>query len=233
MGATTYRALRLAARLVRVQTIRPTYLNLDRVDRDDGCVLACTHLSHIEPVLLSVAMRRQVHWMARREFYHTRVATFFLNRSGAIQIDRFGFPIAGIRSGASMAATGRCVGIFPEGGVTQGSESVLRGGPIKGGVCTIAIQADVPVVPVAVLGTDRLTTVRSWVPIPRKPVIVAIGEDIRPPAKAASRRSRRLQMVEAVVQGFQQLYAETISQLDIGDAPITQAVRDPSTNSVS
>ncbi len=228
MGATFYKILRTTAKLVRIQTIRQTCLNAHRADRDDGFILACTHLSHLEPIVLSAAIRRQVHWMARKEFYENRLSAFILNASGAIQIDRFGSPMPGIRAAARVAAEGKCIGIFPEGGVAQGSKSVLRGGPIKSGVCTIAIQADVPVVPAVILGTDKLTSVKSWIPFSRTPLCFAFGNDIRPPALIGSRRTRRIRMTKVVEHEFQQIYVDLITRLGINDSLITQVACDHS-----
>ncbi|MDP6890328.1 MAG: lysophospholipid acyltransferase family protein [Phycisphaerales bacterium] len=224
MGAIFYRTLRNAVRLVRIQTIRQTALNSDRVCRAGGFVLACTHISHIEPIVLSAAMRRQVHWVARQEFYRYGVARFILNASGAVPIDRFGSPIIGVRTAAQLARVGRCVGIFPEGGIAKGSQSVLGGGSIKGGACSIAIDASVPIVPAVILGTDGLTTVKSWIPLPRKPVFFAFGRDIHPPTSGGPRRSRRLQMKHAVEQEFRAVYSELVAALDSDHSKLTAAI---------
>jgi 1-acyl-sn-glycerol-3-phosphate acyltransferase len=231
MGVIFYRTLRSAARFIRIQAIRQTQLNADRADRDDGFVLACTHISHIEPLVLSAAMRRQVHWVSRREFYRFRISQFVLNAIGAVEIDRFGSALVGVRAAAKLAAAGQCVGIFPEGGVAQGQDSVLSGGAIKGGMCSIAIDANVPIVPVVMLGTDILTSVRSWIPPPRKQVCFAFGRDICPPASGESRHARRVQMTGAVEQEFRRVYSEIVSTLDIGHSQMTAVLRNQSIGS--
>lgn len=223
MGAIFYRMLRSAAQLIRVQAIRHTQLNADRVDRDGGFVLACTHISHIEPLVLSCGIGRQVRWVARREFYRYWLARCVLNTAGTVQIDRFGSPLVGIRNAARLAGAGECVGIFPEGGIAKGSNSILGGASAKGGMCSIAIEANVPIVPVVVLGTDRLETVASWIPLPRTHVCYGFGRDVCPPPRGESRHSRRVQMTHAVELEFRRLYADMIARVNIDHAKLPAA----------
>jgi 1-acyl-sn-glycerol-3-phosphate acyltransferase len=217
MSLASYKVMRLVVRFVWFHAIRQTLLHERRVDRSDGFILACTHIGHLEPLVISVAMRRQVHWMARKEFYRHGLPAALLKTSGAFQIDRYGSSITGIRTAAQLAEEGRCIGIFPEGGVVRDSQSVIHGGPIKGGICTIAIQAMVPVVPVVILGTEQLTRVKSWLPFRRTPLHIAFGSDIFPPTNGGSRRSRRLEMVHAVEGEFQRVYADLVDRVEMSD----------------
>jgi len=187
-------------------------LNADRADREGGFILACTHLSHLEPFVVSSVVERHVRWMARIEFYQSRWQAAALNSGGAFPVDRFGSPISSIRTAIRLAKSGEVVGIFPEGGVTQGRNSMLRGGPFKQGVCTIAVETRLPVLPVIVLGTDRLNRVSPWLPFRRGRLWTAFGNDVLPPERSESRREDRLNMALRLGEEFVRTYHSLLNQ---------------------
>ncbi|MBC7835820.1 MAG: 1-acyl-sn-glycerol-3-phosphate acyltransferase [Phycisphaerales bacterium] len=200
--------------------MRQLVLDGHRAQRAGGFILACTHLSHLEPILVSGIVERQIRWMARVEFYRRRWAAAALNLGGAFPVDRFGCSIRSIRTAVRLAKAGECVGIFPEGGVAQGRQSVLRGAPFKQGVCTIAIEARVPVVPVVVLGTDRLNQLGPWLPFRRGRVYCAFGSDIVPPPRSGSRRGDRIEMAVRLREEFQRVYHDLLSRSGITDEQV-------------
>lgn len=213
MGDLLYRSGRLACRLVKSQCLREVVLGSERADRPGGFILACTHLSHLEPFVVGCAVPRHVRWMARVEFYRPRWAAAILDWGGAFPVDRFGYSLPAVRKAIRLVNAGGIVGMFPEGGVAQGARSVLRGAPIKQGACTIAIQTRAPIIPVVVLGTDALNTPGPWLPFKRGRVWMAFGRSVPPPPRAGSRRLQRaamsLQLREEFVSAYQLLLRET------------------------
>ncbi len=192
-------------------------LNAERADRAGGFILACTHLSHLEPFLVSGIIDRQVRWMARIEFYRQRWSAVTLRLGGAFPVDRFGCSIRAVRTAVRLAESGECVGIFPEGGVAQGQQSILRGAPFKHGVCTIAIETRMPVVPVVVLGSDRLNRVGPWLPFRRARLYVAFGNEILPPPRSGSRRADRAEMAVRLRDEFVRVYHDLLSRSGLTD----------------
>src|SRR5262249_49924951 len=114
------------------------------------------------------------------------------------------------------------VGIFPEGGVVRGTDAVFRGGPMKRGVCVVGIRAGVPVVPVVVLGTERLNSVSPWLPARRGRLWIAFGREIQPPPlrPGVSRRGARFQMADQIQSEFIRAYRELLSHSGLADAQI-------------
>jgi len=220
MNVAFYKAGRLACRFIKIQCIRELVLHRERTDREGGFLLACTHLSHLEPFVAGMLVQRPVHWMARIEFYRRWWAAIALRLGGAVQVDRYGFSLPAVRRAIQLASAGKVVGIFPEGGVAQGTRSVLRGGPIKQGVCTIAIRARVPVVPVVMLGTDRLNRVGPWLPARRGQVWVAFGKDIAPPDRALGNRAARSEMSVRLGAEFQRLGRELMETARLSDSDV-------------
>jgi 1-acyl-sn-glycerol-3-phosphate acyltransferase len=217
MGAMFYRSGRMVCGLIKFQCIREVVIGSERADLDGGFLLACTHLSHLEPMVISCAVRRQVRWMAREEFYRPRWAAAVLNWGGAFPVDRFGYSLPAVRRAIGLAKSGNVVGVFPEGGVTQGPHSVMRGAPFKQGVCTVAIEARVPIIPVVVLGTEKLNRVGPWLPFRRGRVWMAFGESVSAPPRGRSRRMDRAEMSARLSDEFVRTYRGLLATTGLRD----------------
>ncbi len=216
-----YRLAVWIGRSIFVQTIRIRALRPEAPNRPGGYLLAISHLSHLEPFCVGIHMRRRVEWMTRIEFYRYRLIAFFLNRLGCFPVRRFGVPVSAIRNAIDRVRRGRVVGIFPEGGCARGSDSVLRGGPIKKGVCLIAMRAEAPVLPCVVLGTEKLNAADAWMPMGRGRLWIAYGARmVYPPAEFPDRRSARRIMAEELRAEFMSLYAELREQFGIRDQDV-------------
>jgi 1-acyl-sn-glycerol-3-phosphate acyltransferase len=207
-------------RFVGFNCIRSTVIHPERFNVSGGFVLACTHLSHLEPAIVGMLVKRKIDWMARIEFYRYRVVAMMLDALDAFPVNRQGVPVRAIRTAIERARAGRIVGIFPEGGVVHGSESAVRGGPIKKGACVIAYRAAVPILPVVVVGTDKLNRVGPWLPFRRARVWVAYGRLVHPRLDEPSRRIARNLMATDLQAEFQGLYQELCSRHGIDDREV-------------
>jgi 1-acyl-sn-glycerol-3-phosphate acyltransferase len=200
-------------------TMNVRTLRLEATERRGGYVLACSHLSHVDPFCVSVLTRRKIDWMARIEFFRSRLAAAYLRTIDAFPVDRFGVPVRAVRAAIARAAAGRVVGIFPEGGVVSGQASVCRGGRIKLGACMVAQRADVPIIPCVILGTHRLNCVLPWVPYRRANLWIAFGEPVHP-RRGANRRAARREMADELRGRFATLYREATEVFGIPDGEI-------------
>jgi 1-acyl-sn-glycerol-3-phosphate acyltransferase len=197
-------------RFVCLCCVRARILHRERANLPGGYILAVSHLSHVEPALVGALMDRKVDWMSRIEFYRYHICAAVLNAIDAFPVNRTGIPVRAIRTAIARVRAGRIVGIFPEGGVAQGPSSVMRGGPIKKGACLVALRASAPIVPVVVLGTDKLTRVAPWLPFKNAPIWMIFGEPLHPPGidPHLGRRGARDQMARDLQSRFQSLYHE-------------------------
>lgn len=213
MHRPTYALSCAIARFVAGMHVRHRIVHRERLQHHGPFIIACTHIGHLEPVLISSVLTRPVHWVARVEFYRNRFAAGYLNRTGTIPVNRNGVPVSTIRTAAAMLGEEKIVGIFPEGGRTHGLQQAIHGGPIKGGVCTIAMRAGVPIVPVVVLNIDAMHAVSNWMPGRRTTIQTLVGRPIMPchGGGRIGRRVNRQQMTEQLAQAFIELYAESKS----------------------
>jgi 1-acyl-sn-glycerol-3-phosphate acyltransferase len=202
---------------VRLKVIRP-----EATRRPGAYILACTHLSHIDPFLMSIMVRRtHINWMARIEFFKYRIFAWYMRWVSAIAVRRFGVPVSAIRLAIDRLSKGRVVGICPEGGVAQGKSSVMRGGPMKKGICLISCRTGTPVLPCIMLGTDKLNCVSSWLPFRRAKLWVVFGSRlVYPHVNNPDRRGARDAMAAELSREYQSLYAEAMKQFGLSDASV-------------
>ncbi len=207
-------------RFIGFQCVRTVVLHPERADRTGGFVLACSHLSHLEPFVVAALIRRRIDWMARIEFYGSRISTWFLNALDAFPVNRTGVPVKAIRTSISRVRAGKIVGIFPEGGVVHGPASILRGGPIKKGACVVAHRAAAPILPVVVVGTEKLNCVRPWLPFRRAKIWLIFGQPVHPHLGEPRRRVSRDLMAQDLQAEFQSIYRELCATCSIDDAAV-------------
>jgi 1-acyl-sn-glycerol-3-phosphate acyltransferase len=122
-----------------------------------GFVLACNHVSSFDPWPLGLPLwpQRQLRFMAKSELYWWPL-TLVLNGAGAFPVHRGQRDTAAIETAVKLARDGNVIAMFPEGtrrakGLVKRHEARPRSGAAR-----IALEADVPLVPAAVRGTDRL-----------------------------------------------------------------------------
>ena len=168
---------------VLLSAIRPLFGSLrvegaQNVPQEGGVVLACNHPGGLDSFVLGCASHRQLFYMAKRELFNIHpITTYLLYGIGAFPINRGARDSAAIENGVKLVREGRVLGMFPEG--TRNRGKPLRRG--KSGAVRIALEADAPIVPVAVLGIPHLH--KHWYnPFKRTHLSVRFGEPMRFPA---------------------------------------------------
>ncbi len=197
-------------------TMRIRSSELHQMDRSGGVLVAVSHVSHLDPIVVSVVLGRRISWVSRIEFYQQWFMRTVLYHGGAFQVDRKGLALPMIREGLRRLERGEAVGIFPEGELMSGENSVLRGACIKHGVCLLAARSGKPVLPVVVLGTDRLGKIGPWMPAKRGRLWVRVGQPILA-GKCGYDRKGRAEFADRLVKEYVRLYAEMCKEYGLTD----------------
>lgn len=156
---------------------RPKVLGRNNIPRRGPVVLAANHLAVLDSFYLTLAARRQVTFLAKREYFDRggvtgRLQRWFFSAVGQIPVDRRG----GARASSALEAAVRIVerggvwGIHPEG--TRSPDGRLYRG--RTGAVRVAMDTGVPLVPVAISGTRPDSSARWW----RRRVVVEILEPL-------------------------------------------------------
>jgi 1-acyl-sn-glycerol-3-phosphate acyltransferase len=167
-GDLAWRISRLwLAPLTRAMTRARGY-GLDRIPATGGCVLAINHVAWIDVPLVGALSRRNINYVAKIELSRIPGLGAFLNWHGIISIRRGETDRDAVRQMRRYAADGRAIGVFVEGTRQRSG----RPGRAQPGAAMVAIQEHVPVVPIAVHGTQR------WRFGNFAPCTVAVGEPV-------------------------------------------------------
>lgn len=179
----------------------------ENANRTGGFLLAANHISHFDPFLISLAVRRKIDWMTMAEFFRSPVLGFLLRAIDAFPAERDRADLKTIRTAIGRLKSGRVVGLFPEGGIRDGTRSLLEGAPLRPGASTLAQIAGVPILPCVILGSDRLYSKRQWLPFRRTPIWIAFGNPIShfPELQKTDARER---IESELAAAFKNLYAE-------------------------
>jgi 1-acyl-sn-glycerol-3-phosphate acyltransferase len=221
-----YHLTRFAAKCLFGCVTRIAVLHREKGNMPGPFILAANHISHFDPPVIATIVHRKVDWMAMSEFFPIPVLGRILQAVECFPADRYRADRGTIRTAIDRLKRGRIVGMFPEGGIRDGTRSVLEGAALRPGVSTLAHMAGVAIVPCVILGTDRLYARSSWLPFRRTPIWIGFGDPIRH-APAMERSVTRARAEQALAVAFQDLYAEMRQQfcLTADDLPQSPQAR--------
>jgi 1-acyl-sn-glycerol-3-phosphate acyltransferase len=169
----------LAKMMFRVLDLRITVEGARHVPRSGGAVIACNHVSYLDFIFCGLGAResgRLVRFMAKQSTFTHRVGGPFMRGMHHIPVDRDA-GLASYRAALGALNAGEVVGVFPEATISQ-SFTVKE---IKSGAARMAAAAGVPLVPMALWGTQRLWTKGRKRSLTRHlPVSVIVGEPMWP-----------------------------------------------------
>jgi len=142
-----------------------------KMPSEGGVIIASTHTATLDPVILGCAFPRPLTFMAKEELFRFPPFAALIRTLGAFPVRRGEPDRRALRKAISLLRQGRCLVIFPEG--TRNPNWQLR--PPKLGVALLAAWARVPVLPVAIFGSELLMPKGKFFPRP-SPLKVKVGE---------------------------------------------------------
>ena len=156
-------------------------------------IVACNHVSYLDPVVLGIGFTRPVTYLAKKELFAIPVLGPIIVGLGVYPLDREAGGVAAVRAALRALKDGRCVGIFPEG--TRNLTGDVQG---KGGAALLGALSGAPVVPAAISGTRHARPFHPIRVIYGEPIIVerkrkADGDDLEKWTEEIMRRIRALE----------------------------------------
>jgi 1-acyl-sn-glycerol-3-phosphate acyltransferase len=138
---------------------RPRLEGLENIPTTGPVILASNHLSFIDSVILPLMIKRRIYFLAASTYFQGGglgkwAVKRFLLATGMIPIDRSGGKAseASLQAGMSVLTKGNVLGIYPEGGRSRDGKA-HRG---RTGVARLVFESGAPVVPVAMIDTDKV-----------------------------------------------------------------------------
>ncbi|MFJ9539009.1 lysophospholipid acyltransferase family protein [Streptomyces sp. NPDC101225] len=159
---------------------RPRIEGLDNVPAQGPAIVAGNHLSFSDHFLMPAMLKRRITFLAKKEYFtgpgvKGRLTAAFFRSAGQIPVDRTGKEAgqAAIREGLGVLGKGELLGIYPEG--TRSHDGRLYKGKV--GVAVMALRAQVPVIPCAMIGTFEAQPPGKVVPN-LHPVVIRFGKPL-------------------------------------------------------
>ncbi|WP_194832557.1 1-acyl-sn-glycerol-3-phosphate acyltransferase [Nocardia sp. XZ_19_369] len=188
-----------------VQGLRFDIAGQDRIPRTGGAVLAVNHTAYLDFMEVGLVGRksgRNVRYMMKAELEHGIVG-FLMKHCKAIGVDR----TAGAQSYSRAVAAlrdGELVVVYPEATISRSFE--LK--EFKSGAARMALEADVPIVPLVIWGAHRVWTkdIPKQLGRHRFPINIRIGEPLPPAAPpetlTATLRTRMGELLDQAQQDY-------------------------------
>lgn len=174
-----YRAAWLLARFLLHLLFGYRTEGAEKVPEKGPVILAANHLSILDPIAIGAGIKRPVSFLARADVFRLPVLSWLLPRLYAIPVERGTGDLSAIKGAIRALERGMAFGIFPEG--TRSRSGRLQ--PFKTGVAAIAFRTGSPVVPVAVVGSEKAWPVGRKLFRLRRPIRVVYGDPIPVPRK--------------------------------------------------
>ena len=156
-----YRLMKMIVAPLLKIFFRPWVEGMDNIPAAGPAIIASNYLSFSDSFFLPAMMKRRVTFIAKSEYFtgtgvKGKLTAAFFRGVGQLPVDRSGVRGAGeaaIRSGIEVIERGELFGVYPEG--TRSPDGKLYRGKV-GGVARIALATGAPVIPVAMIDTEKL-----------------------------------------------------------------------------
>ena len=124
-------------------------IGVNNIPKGKKMIIAANHLSHIDPIVIILSARKKIHYLAKDGHFSNFFTRSVMNLTGQIETNRETGGDQALASAATVIADGSTLGIFPEG--TRSLDGKMK--PFKKGGIILAINAGLPIVPMACCGT--------------------------------------------------------------------------------
>jgi 1-acyl-sn-glycerol-3-phosphate acyltransferase len=193
----------------------PLYRVLWRVHVDGGeqmprrgpAILAANHISFFDSVVLIMAAHRTLSFVGKVEYLDSWKTRRLLPALGMIPVDRSDGrrAIAALKIAAGVLRAGQLFAIYPEG--TRSPDGNLHAGHT--GAAYLSMATGVPIVPIGIVGTDRIQPPGTRVPRPFRSATIRFGKPIDPTIYTGTPRGRRRLITNDVMTAIQTLSGQT------------------------
>ena len=172
-------------------------------------ILAANHLSFYDTIVLMLSVTRRTFFIGKAEYLDSWTTRRLFPALGLIPIDRQAArsASAALDVAAGVLREGHVLGIYPEG--TRSRDGLLHRGHT--GVAQLALMTGAPIVPVGLVGTERIQPIGARVPRPFRRGSVSFGVPIDPAHYGGTSRRRRQQMTLDLMTAIRQLTGQAMS----------------------
>ena len=170
------------------QLTRTEFIGVENIPPEGGVLIACNHMSRLDiPVLFITPNRPEITALVTTKYLKYPLLRWFIVTAEAIWLDRDTADFSAFRKAVEALKQGKALGIAPEGTRSQ-TAKLIEGKP---GTALLALRTGVPIVPVAIVGTED--GMSKLLRLKRPRITAEYGKPIIPPKLDRSNREGQLQ----------------------------------------
>ena len=219
-----YELVRLITTWISIFVYRARALTTSNVPADGPCILAPNHFSNMDHFFCGVYIRRKIRFMAKSQLFgQNPILDYIFRVGGVFPVMRGHHDQEAFITAHSILDRGGCVLMYAEGGR---SRSGGLGEP-KPGVGRLALESGVPVIPVAIHGSQG---VRRWKRLQFPKVTIQFGEAMSFPVVAEPTREQQLEAAREIFDRVKAMYAALEQN---GRRGVIKALREGATGAVA
>ena len=166
-----YQIFKILCRFVFGIIFGTKVIGADNIPKDGAFILAANHVSNWDPPFLGTFTNRVVNYMGKEELFKNPIMAAICRGLNVFPVKRGTADKNAIKTAVKILKSGNCFGIFPEG--TRSKTGKL--GKAESGVSLIAAMTKAPIIPAAIVNTEKIFS--SEVKFPR--LAVVYGEPIK------------------------------------------------------
>ena len=179
--------------------LRFEFQGVENLPSEGGAVLCMNHIGYLDFAVVGTAAlptKRYIRFMAKKEIFNHKIAGPLMRGMKHISVDRESGSSSFVAALRALRA-GEIVGIFPEGTTSRSFEVE----DLKSGAVRLSMGAGVPIIPVAIWGTQRIFTKKRKPDFKRRkhPIHVAFGEPYLVP-KGSDVEAAEVELKEKMVK---------------------------------
>lgn len=171
---------------------RPRVEGLENIPKSGGAIFAGNHLSVADELFLGSVIKRHLAFWAKEEYFNQPFSRLVMRGLGTIKVERSGgrAALAAFDGAIPVLKSGDLVAVYPEG--TRSPDGRLYRG--RTGAARLAVAAGVPIIPVGMIGTDKVQPIGQPYPKPfrgRGEVVIKFGKPLDVTGRADDRSALR------------------------------------------
>ena len=188
-----YIFVKYAARFAFSLYLRVFVRNAKALPRNGPVIVSPIHRSNLDVPMMGALFQRKLHYLGKGSLMTNKLAAWFLLGCGIIPLDRDSVADK-LALDASLKALkeGKALAVFPEGERKSGPDVF----PMLDGAVWLSAKANAPILPVGIGGSERSMPKGSYIPKPRK-IVIIYGDPIpAPEPKEGAKRVTRSELRE-------------------------------------
>ena len=155
-----YKVFKVLCRLWFGLIFRTQVIGAENIPKEGAFILAANHVSNWDPPFLGTFIEREVSYMGKEELFKNPIMAVICRGLHVFPVKRGAADKTAIKTAIKILKDGKCFGIFPEG--TRSKTGKL--GKAEAGVSLIAAMTKAPIIPAAIVNTEKIFSREKFLP---------------------------------------------------------------------